>query len=73
MLKGSRDGIVRKIQPVSIHGQISMDVHFSDPDDPQGQMSVARLGLEAVPRDLQPGDRIKVEYLVGVAVAVQKA
>ena len=44
MLKGTRTAIIKKIQPVSIHGQISLDVYFVDPDDPQGQVSLARLG-----------------------------
>ena len=35
-----------------------------------GQVHVARLGPEAVAQNLEPGDRIQVEYLVGVAVRV---
>ena len=73
MLKGTRDAILRKIQPVSIHGQLSFDVFFVDPDDPDGQVSLARLGPEAIPRNLQPGDRIKVDYLVGVPTLIKKA
>ena len=39
----------------------------------QGQTHVARLGPEAiVGRNLEPGDRIQVEYLVGVAVKVTR-
>ena len=37
MLKGSKPAVVKKIQPVSIHGQISLDVYVYDPDDPQGR------------------------------------
>ena len=37
MLKGSKPGIVKKIQPVSIHGQVSLDVHVVDPDEPTGK------------------------------------
>ena len=71
MLKGTREGILRKIQPISIHGQVSWDVHFSDVEDPEGQIRVARVGPEAVTgHTIQPGDRIQVEYLVGVAVRV---
>jgi hypothetical protein len=73
MLKGSREAVLRKLQPVSIHGQLSIDVYFSDADDPEGQISVARLGTEAVPSHLQPGDRIKLDYLVGVVVKVSAA
>jgi len=73
MLKGTRQGVLRKIQPVSIHGQISWDIFFSDLDDPDGQTHAARLGPEAVTRNLEPGDRIQVEYLVGVPVRVTRA
>ena len=71
MLKGTRDAILKRIQPISIHGQVSWDVHFTDVDDPDGQVHVARVGPEAVvDRHIEPGDRIQVEYLVGVAVRV---
>jgi hypothetical protein len=74
MLKGTRDGILRKIQPISVHGQVSWDVFFTDVDDPDGQAHVARVGPEAiVDRRLEPGDRIQVEYLVGVPVRISKA
>jgi hypothetical protein len=66
MLKGSKPALVKKVQPVSIHGQISLDVYFVDPDDPDGQVSLARLGPEAMPQDLEPGDRIEVHYMLGV-------
>jgi len=69
MLKGTRDGILKKVQPTSIHGQISWDVYFTEVEDPDGQVSVARVGPEAVMgTNLEPGDRIQVEYVVGVAV-----
>ena len=44
MLKGSRKVLVKKVQPVSIHGQISLDVYFVDPEEPDGQVSIARVG-----------------------------
>jgi hypothetical protein len=72
MLKGSRHAILRKVQPISIHGQISWDVLFSDADDPDGPVHVARVGPEAVSHRLEPGDHIKLDYLVGVVTAVTK-
>ena len=72
MLKGTRDGILRRIQPVSIHGQISWDVFFANVEEPDGQLHLARLGPEAVSNNLEPGDRIQVEYLVGVPVRVTR-
>jgi hypothetical protein len=72
MLKGTRLALVKKIQPVSIHGQISLDIYFVDPDEPQGQVSLARLGPESVPRALEPGDRVEVHYTLGVITQVTR-
>ena len=73
MLKGTRDGLLKRVQPTSIHGQVSLDVFFTDIDDPDGQTHVARIGPEAViGKNLEPGDRIRVEYVVGVAVSVTR-
>ena len=72
MLKGSKPAIVRKIQPVSIHGQVSLDVYYNDPDDEQGQVRVARVGKESVPRDLEAGDMVELHYLVGVVTHITK-
>ena len=72
MLKGTREGLVKKLQPVSIHGQTSVDVYFTDPADPEGQVSVARVGNEAVDATIEPGDTIKLEYLVGQVVKVTR-
>jgi hypothetical protein len=73
MLKGTRDGILKRVQPVSIHGQVTWDVFFTDLEDPDGQTHVARIGPEAVMgHNLEPGDRIQVEYLVGQAIRVTR-
>ncbi len=72
MLKGTRTAVVKKIQPISIHGQISLDVYHFDPDDTQGQVSVARIGPEAVPRDLEAGDRVDLHYLLGMVTSITR-
>ena len=72
MLKGSRLALVKKIQPLSIHGQISLDVYFVPPEEPDGQVSVARIGPESVPRDLEPGDIVEFHYLLGVVTSITK-
>jgi hypothetical protein len=72
MLKGTRTVQVTKIQPVSIHGQLSLDVYFIDPDDPQGQVSLARVGGESVPRNVEPGDTVDLHYMVGVVTSITK-
>ena len=72
MLKGTRVGIAKKLQPVSIHGQMSVDVYFNDASDPDGQVNVARLGTEGVDATIEPGDAIKLEYLVGQVIKVSR-
>ena len=72
MLKGTKDALVTKIQPVSIHGQISLDVYFVDPDDSQGQVSLARIGPESVPKGLEAGDRVTLHYMLGQVTSITR-
>jgi hypothetical protein len=72
MLKGSREAVLHKLQPISIHGQLSYDVHYQFADDPEGQVRVARVGTEAVASGLQQGDRVRLDFLVGVVTGVSK-
>jgi hypothetical protein len=72
VLKGTKPALIKKVQPVSIHGQISLDVYFVDPDEPQGQVSLARIGPEAVPRNIEAGDLVVLHYLLGVVTKIEK-
>jgi hypothetical protein len=72
MLKGSKTAVVTKIQPVSIHGQLSLDVYYHDPDDSQAQVRLARVGQESVPRGLEAGDRVELHYVLGVVTHITK-
>ena len=72
MLKGTKRAIVKKIQPVSIHGQISLDVYFVEAEEPEGQVSLARMGPEAVPRTLEPGDLVDLHYVLGVVTKISR-
>jgi hypothetical protein len=72
MLKGTRAVQVTKVQPVSIHGQISLDIYFIEPDDPQGQVSLARIGPESVPKNLEAGDNVDLHYTLGVVTSITR-
>ena len=72
MLKASREAILRRVQPISVHGQISWDIYFADADDPDGQVSVARVGPETVNQLLEPGDRIRLDYTLGAVIGIHK-
>ena len=73
MLKGSKKAVIAKIQPVSIHGQIWLDLYFLDPDDLQVQASRARVGQESVPHSLEAGDLVELHYVLGVVTHVTKS
>ena len=73
MLKGSREAVLHRIQPISIHGQLSYDVHYQFLDEPDSQARVARVGGEALAPGLQVGDRVRLDFLLGVVTAVHRA
>ena len=73
MLHGSREAVLRKVQPISIHGQISLDVHYVDPDDDTEQVRVARLSPEDMAQGLKEGDRIVLDLLLGIVTNVKRA
>lgn len=72
MLKGTRQGIVSRIQPISIHGQISLDVFWTDPDDPESEIRHSRVGEESVPAGLSAGDRVTMHYLLGMVTRITR-
>jgi hypothetical protein len=73
MLKGSRQAILKRIQPISIHGQASWEIVFTHVDDSTEQLNAARVGNEAIAaQTLEPGDRIDVEYLFNQVVKVTR-
>ena len=72
MLQGTRDAVLHKMQPVSIHGQLSYDLHYLFEDEPDSQPRVARVGGEAIAPGIQVGDRIRLDFIVGVVTAVHR-
>ena len=73
MLKGSRDAVLHRMQPVSIHGSLFYDLHYRFVDEPDSQMRVARIGGEAIAPALEEGDHVRLDFLVGVVTAVHRA
>jgi hypothetical protein len=71
MLKGTREAVLRKVQPISIHGQLSYDVHYEFADEPDS-LHVARVGPEAMDGGLQAGDHAMLDFLVGVVTSVRR-
>jgi len=72
MLKGTRAAVVHRIQPISIHGQVALDVFWMDPDDPENELRHARVGDESVPRGMAAGDKVTLHYLMGQVTQITK-
>jgi hypothetical protein len=73
MLKGSRQAILKRIQPISIHGQASWEIVFTHVVDTTEQLNAARVGPEAISaQTLEAGDRIDVEYLFNQVIKVTR-
>ena len=71
MLKGPRAPVLRKVQPISIHGPLTYSVHSECADQPDTP-PVARVGPEAMENGLQAGDHAMLDFLVGVVTAVRR-
>jgi len=71
MLKGTRPAIIKKIQPVSIHGQVSLEVSWVDPDTPE-DIRHSRVGSEAVPRRMEVGDLVTLHFVMGMVSEITK-
>jgi len=72
MLKGTRTAVIKRLQPIYIHGQMSLDVFWVDPEDPEEELRHARVGTENTPRDLNVGDRVTMHYLLGSVTQITK-
>ena len=73
MLKGTREGVVQRIQPISIHGQMSLDIFWLEPGDPDQELRHARVGQEDVPKGLSIGDKVTLHYLMGSVTKVTRS
>jgi hypothetical protein len=47
-------------------------VYVVDPEDLDGQVSLARVGPESVPRALEPGDPVDLHYMLGVVTQITR-
>jgi hypothetical protein len=73
MLNGARAGVLQRMQPISIHGQLSYDVHYTFADEPDGQVRVARIGPEALAPGLQVGDKVLLDFVFGIVTAIHRS
>ena len=73
MLKGSRTAILHRLQPVSVHGQLSYDVHYVFEDDSDGPVHVARVGPETIDAGVEIGNVVRLDFLLGSVSAIHRS
>jgi hypothetical protein len=72
MLKGTLTALIQQITPVSVHGQRSWDLVYVPAAQPCAPPTLARVGVEAAPPDLAPGEEVLLDMLLGQVVQVRR-
>ena len=67
---GEREATLARISPFSLHGVTYYDLTLAFED---GSEEVARLGPEAVPEGLEPGDRVLAMRAANMVISVRRA
>ena len=71
MLMGKHTATVQHIMPVSTHGQKNYRVQL-EIDTMPGQPLQAQFASQAFDETIVPGDKVEVNFVVGVAVEIVK-
>jgi len=71
MLIGSHAATLLQASPVDIHGTHFYDLFYEHLDAP-GQVRRARIGTESIYPEPQPGDSVRITYLMGVVTTVER-
>lgn len=69
-LSGAKDAVLLQIQLVDIHGTYYYDLVFAHTDDQQPRQ--ARIGKDDIYTDPQPGDKVRVAYVMNVVTGIQR-
>ena len=72
MLRGTREAVIHKMQPISIHGQLLYDIHYLFVDESDAPLRFSRIGPEAIAPGVQPGDHVTLDFVVGVVTSVKR-
>jgi hypothetical protein len=65
------DGRIEGIQRYSIHGTLYFRAYFAHDDSPD-EIRQAQLPFDAMDIDLQPGDPIRITYLLKTVMEIRK-
>jgi len=66
---GDQEALVLEVSPLSVHGLVYYDVKVAFRDR---SLHEARLGPEAVPENLQPGERVMAALAANMVVSLRR-
>jgi hypothetical protein len=66
---GEQEARVSEVRPFNLHGVTYHDVAVAFPD---GTVDTARLGPEAVPEDLRPGESVMVTRVANMIISIRR-
>ena len=66
---GEREGVVVEVIPFDLHGVVYSDVTVTYSD---GSIEQARLGPEAVPENLRPGERVLATRAANMILSLRR-
>lgn len=70
IMSGAKEAVLGGVQLINIHGTYYYDLVYTHTDDQQPR--TARIGKDDIYANPQPGDGVRVSYLMNVVTAVQK-
>ncbi len=73
MLHGLKDGVLREVRPVAIHGSPYCDVYFQLAGQAEGQIGSGRIGTESIYANARSGDMVKLHFVMNLLVRVERA
>jgi hypothetical protein len=71
IISGTKDATLRAVRLIDIHGTRFYDVEYTH-DELPGQVRAARVGLESAYDDPQPGDQVRISYLMNVVTGLAR-
>ena len=73
MVHGVREGVLRDVRPLAIHGSPYYDVYFELDGSAAAQVGSGRIGTESIYPHAKPGDRVKLHFVMNLLVRVERA
>lgn len=70
IMSGAKDAVIQQIHMINIHGTYYYDIVYAHTDDNKPRS--ARIGKDDIYADPQPGDAVRVTYVMNVVTGMQR-